>query len=686
MPQYSGVWNLAQQVQALNQQQWVTDPQFKNTTLLLQADAAANGSQNNTFIDSSGNSFPITRNGNITQGSFTPFSAGAGYWGNYFNGSTDYLTYSASGITAFNLSTGDWTIEAWIYRNVSGASHQIFNLFNAASNNQGLSFYVNAANQLTQDNGNVGTTAAGTVPAGAWTHVAAVRTSGNTQLYINGIAVGSAITQAPLTAQYINIGITAGNQSFMNGYLAGIRIIKGQALTSGNFTPPTSPLTTTSVGWTGANVASSVTGTVALLTCQYNRFFDASGTVPSLSTGGTPSIQAFSPFAPQYQYTTPVIGGSGYFDGSGDYLTAPTNADFAYGAGDFTMECWVYPTTALSSGFTGIAGTMAAGGGLLGGTNTYIQFNVYGTANGVKYNSPLPVNAWSHLAYSRTASVGYLFLNGALVASGADANNYSATSNFCVGSVNAGQYFNGYISGFRYLKGTALYTSTFSPPTAPPAAITNTKTLLNFTNAGIYDGTMKNVFETVGNAQVSTAVVKYGSGSLYFDGSGDYIRNVAASVTFLQWWRGEYTLEYWIYPLAFTQGGNTDPVIIGDMSPTASNNFWSFGPITNGTVRWYYFNGSAQNITTTQTIPLGQWTHLAMVQRQGVVYIYINGVLATSSAYSGTPQAGVDGTNYLNIGSANNASFNGYLDDVRITLAARYTRNFTPPQVALPRQ
>ena len=59
-----------------------SDPQFDYVTLLLNGDGT-NGAQNNTFLDSSTNAFTITRNGNTTQGSFSPYGS---LWSNYLNG------------------------------------------------------------------------------------------------------------------------------------------------------------------------------------------------------------------------------------------------------------------------------------------------------------------------------------------------------------------------------------------------------------------------------------------------------------------------------------------------------------------------------------------------------------------------------------------------------------------------
>jgi hypothetical protein len=64
---------------------------FKYNTLLLPG-TGANNATNNTFVDSSSNNFTVTRSGNTTQGSFSPFSTAAGYYSNYFDGTGDYLS------------------------------------------------------------------------------------------------------------------------------------------------------------------------------------------------------------------------------------------------------------------------------------------------------------------------------------------------------------------------------------------------------------------------------------------------------------------------------------------------------------------------------------------------------------------------------------------------------------------
>jgi hypothetical protein len=159
-----------------------------------------------------------------------------------FDGTGDYLGSFAPN-QLYNLSSGDWTIEAWIYRNTSGATHTILNLANTLGSNSGLAFYVNSSNQLVTDNGTVAALAAGTVASGQWVHLAISRVSGTTTGYINGSSVGTT-TQSPSASQYAYIGSLASGFNQFNGYLQDLRITKGVARYTSNFTPPTAAFPT----------------------------------------------------------------------------------------------------------------------------------------------------------------------------------------------------------------------------------------------------------------------------------------------------------------------------------------------------------------------------------------------------------------------------------------------------------
>ena len=113
----------------------VTDAYFNLVTLLLPGNGT-NGAQNNTFLDSSSNNFSITRNGNTTQGTFSPFSQTG--WGNYFDTSS-WLTIASN--AAFNVFNGDMTIECWFYAtNLTGRSEHLFAFVQDASNRESLYF------------------------------------------------------------------------------------------------------------------------------------------------------------------------------------------------------------------------------------------------------------------------------------------------------------------------------------------------------------------------------------------------------------------------------------------------------------------------------------------------------------------------------------------------------------------
>jgi hypothetical protein len=185
---------------------------------------------------------------------------------------------------------------------------------------------------------------------------------------------------------------------------------------------------------------------------------------------------------------------------------------------------------------------------------------------------------------------------------------------------------------------------------------------------------MMNDLETVGNAQISTSVKKYGTGSMSFDGSGDYLVANAPPAALQIASAADFTFEYWIYVtsfldsqynLAFGMNGknycgvcSTSIVINGDTDPESR---------------------------FTTTINTGTWYHLAFCRSSGTLRAFVNGtqvgsnVSDTKTYFTQQPQ--------LNIGSQNSGSFplNGYIDDFRLTKGVgRYTANFTPSTTAFP--
>jgi hypothetical protein len=88
------------------------------------------------------------------------------------------------------------------------------------------------------------------------------------------------------------------------------------------------------------------------------------------------------------------------------------------------------------------------------------------------------VGHWYHAAYVRQSNTTKLYINGKELISATDSTDYSTNFALAVGGYAGTSYtFDGKISNLRILKGTALYTSSFRPPTEPLTNITNTKML-----------------------------------------------------------------------------------------------------------------------------------------------------------------------------------------------------------------
>jgi hypothetical protein len=641
-----------------------TDPNFENVTLLLHGDGT-NGGQNNTFVDGSTNNFTITRNGNTTQGTFSPYGDN---WSNYFQAAGNRISFSSSNI---NVGTNQFTLEAWIFPISSGGWRAIYAFGPSADD----AIYITPGGNLALYRGGVVVQSAATVPINNWSHVAVSRdSSNNVRVFLNGTASGAVnLTYSFNNNSSVISSRLDGNENTVC-YISNLRLLIGTALYTSSFTPPTAPLT-------------AITNT-RLLTCKSNRFNDNSSNNLTATITGTPSVQRFSPFSPTAAYAAGTIGGSGYFDGTGDYLsrTVTSTTDGMYPQGTtWTIEAWVYPisTTGLILVYS-IAATNVAffGSCWLGLDSGAARCDIRtATGSGTPVVSisggTVVIRAWNHLAISVSSGSAKLWLNGSQVGSTTSINALTFTpvgagvGRFGNGYTSGINDYSGYISDVRIIQSTAQYTAAFTPPTAPLTAITNTSLLLNFQNAAILDNAMMAVPETVGNAQIDTTTKKFGTGSLEFDGTGDYLKFPASNT--LEMGTGDFTVEFWIYIAARTSFA---AIFLSGLG--ANDLYVNFD--TSGNV--LRLTNSTTVFAVTGTIPLTTWTHIAVVRSSGSSKIYVDGTGGT--AVTCTINFTATGPS---IGAANagQSPFNGYIDDLRVTKGvARYTANFTAPTAAFP--
>jgi hypothetical protein len=227
----------------------------------------------------------------------------------------------------------------------------------------------------------------------------------------------------------------------------------------------------TTVGYTGS--ASTVTGYTGSASGGYTGSAGSVGYTGSSGSGSSSST------------VTPAFNFSSQFNGS-SYFSVPNSSAFAFGTGAFTIEFWI---NAPSNNDKFILGGRSAVGTMHITTGGYSS-----TAGSFRYNGSSTIttgstlitdNSWHHCAVVRDGSNNItLYIDGVSRGTGTDTTNYTTTTGTWYVGVHDttfnSNYLTGFISNLRIVKGTAVYTSAFTPPTSPLSAITNT-TLLTCT-------------------------------------------------------------------------------------------------------------------------------------------------------------------------------------------------------------
>lgn len=551
-----------------------------------------------------------------------------------------------------------------------------------------------------------------TIATGAWSHVAVTRSGPNLYIFVNGVLQGSAISVGAASLFYgTNPFWRFGefyNAGYLNGYMDEIRLKRGEAVWTSNFTPPTVPhvadaRTVLLLHLEGANgdkvtldSSGSSYGTNAFGdTITPTLTFQGSATLAATQTRGGHSTALAMNGSSQYAsmtFAAPSAGHPVYFG---------TNTKFC-------IEGWFY--VASLSGISTYAALLDLRAPAYG-----IALNVYLLASGqmqanVRQDSSgtnLPVNGgnatvgWNHFALVREGRGYTLYSNGTAGASptSPQVNPYYSNNTYALAlgawADGSSGFFPISFDAIRVTNGQPRYTANFTPATLVADDMTtlmwefngavgqkwvkelsgNSALISAANNARtVKDGVYIAPTVVSGNSSlsVSTAQTKFGSGSLYgnsSNGNKQVLSNAA-------WMSGAnaLTIEAWVYPTT-----STTNIIAQKWDGT--NETWQLWLESGTNYPVFRWNNMANNCKELTAIALNTWTHLMVtVGADGVVTHYINGVKKTT--VSG-PVVRTDTSGALYLGGAydGTGNFVGYIDEMRLSSTLRQTATFSPATI-----
>ena len=618
-------------------------------TRTLLSDLSTEGTE--TFVfnlltgSTSGTIVASTSSANILDTSISPLNYSVN-----FNGSSQYLVLPLN--SGFAIGTGDFTVEAWVYPRTLQYWGTIIAGANFGSGSD-WGFYTGDGTsrypffQMT-NSGYDTILATSFIPLNTWSHLAVTRSSGTVRIFINGILSnsGTFATQSLDNSYQKGIGgcYNGNGNTLLNGYISNVRVVKGTAVYTAAFTPPTTALT-------------AITNT-SLLTCKSGTIADASTNALTITNTGTALVSGENPFG-NYSMS---------FNSTSQYLSVAANTALDFGTGNFTIEFWLYGVTdpGGSSGYNLIFCSPETNTYTVGTYNGAIFFHFNGGAFLDTAAGLITPNVWYHIAVAKQSSVTTIYLNGVSKASIADTNNYSGSPSRTIGP-SAGGTAGFYMTNVRIVKGTAVYTANFSPPTAPLSAISGTS-LLTAQYPELFDASTNHfVITNTGSTKASTAN-PFDNYAYSFKGDNtQYITasNVSALGT------SDFTFECWI-----NITGIPSSVYGGEIvSNWGGSGGWQITVTQDLKINWQLY--STNNASFTGNLSLNTWYHIAVCRSGGSIRTFVNGVLneTVTNSYNAT-----------NTGLTINGQPGGaysvpcYISNLRLVIGTGlYTATFTPP-------
>tara|TARA_R100000742_G_C4279520_1_gene104330 strand:+ start:3366 stop:7517 length:4152 start_codon:yes stop_codon:yes gene_type:complete len=589
-----------------------------------------------------------------------------------YNADTDYYSFPAS--SDFNFGSNNFTIEAWVWPDGAAADKRgSWIEWGPDDSNNVLRIFQGSSTQSASNTDNdleaiyiVGGTdkfeivAQDGLKPNAWNHIALQRVSNTIHLFVDGSEVGSA----------------------------------------------------------------SYSGTVDLSSWVGYLGMDKYGT-DRTATGYISNVRVVNGSS---AYSVTAAPHSGSILLSGGAVTTSTSTDFTMGTGDWTIELWFkYGSSSLSGnnylldlGSNGLRFTFTSG-------SIFATLN-HGAGDTIDYDmvddlGSLDTSKWYHLAFTRSGTTLKLYLDGVLKGTDTGISSNHATNTFTLGGYGGGGYnWQGGVCDLRIVKGKAVYTGAFTPPSGPltktggtypsnvnisnPSASQTIMLLGNNASSVTDTSDTPHTMSHGGSVSASSAVpiaasitkptsgltavtntklltmkgaepskVTNGGTTLASQGSSEL--NVTS--THIPAWGTTWTLETWAY---FTSGGSYRNIFHGGAVGSA----WYMARV-GAAIQPYNMGFNYSNMGSTS---VNQWHHIAATCNNGSFVLYIDGVSA------GTATASASGTNPLGVGSSqdirlftnsvDSQDMTGTLSDSRVVVGTCvYTGAFTPPSGPLTR-
>jgi hypothetical protein len=347
-----------------------------------------------------------------------------------------------------------------------------------------------------------------TLIAGAWYYVALSRdASGFMQIWLGkqGDASAAASTSGRFNCSVDTSGwaltgisncigafVPAGRYS-ASDYISGVRVTNTNLYTT---TDATIPMPTSSLGWTtGIKFLQSTTDLTDFTLGQ------------SLASVGSAAYSATGPSISPQAYT-PSSGSALFTKANTTYLSTTVTAP---STDSITYEWWFRATAVAGTNGMLQTRTSTSGGD---GIDVYVNSGTIGVSTSGTFllvaAGTVLADTWYHIAVVRNGTTNFtVYLNGTSIGTFSKTGLTSTELYLGEKTANAsGECFDGYITNFRYVKGSALYTSNFTPSTEPLTAIPGTDLLLNTVDGAgfLTDSSNSNRTVTNNNGVASAAL------------------------------------------------------------------------------------------------------------------------------------------------------------------------------------